>query len=86
MLLSNTREIAALKLAEKIRETIENLSFIVEQDIEQVTISIGVIASNPKFGDVSSDLLADADRGLYESKSKGRNCVTCIGELGLVSS
>ncbi|MBV8565257.1 MAG: GGDEF domain-containing protein [Methylobacteriaceae bacterium] len=73
-LLSNTGPEAALRVAERLRQAVEDLDFS-EGDVElRLSVSVGVAtASGPScdFG----DLLRQADHALYGAKSAGRNCV-----------
>ncbi len=59
----------ALYVAERIRKRVEELSSL------NFTISIG-IASYPQDGRTAHELIDFADKGLYESKAKGKNCVS----------
>lgn len=57
-------------LAEKLRSCVENTLF---NDIKNLTISIGVAEFE---GEITvKELLARADRALYQAKHNGRNCV-----------
>jgi diguanylate cyclase (GGDEF)-like protein len=69
----------ALRLAERLRWTIENS--VSTPDGKPVTISIGV-ATVGEDGDDFTALLSVADQRLYQAKKNGRNCV--IGRAGLV--
>ena len=71
VLLPNTDQQGAMSLAEKIRSEIETLT-VWEQII---TISIGVSTLSHEIYDHKS-LLSTADIALYQSKMRGRNCVT----------
>lgn len=62
--------------AERIREAIEAHNFTLDGLSIRVTISIGV-STAPGDGDSIKDLVAAADRALYEAKETGRNRV-CI--------
>ncbi|MFC1851975.1 diguanylate cyclase [candidate division CSSED10-310 bacterium] len=59
--------------ANRLREQIENLSFT-KQDLH-VTIS-GGIATAPDDSDDVKSLLIYADKAMYESKSRGKNCIS----------
>lgn len=64
----------AKEVAERIRAGVENISVDVNNTTTKVTISIGV-ASLPDDGKTPDELLAKADKALYEAKQRGRNCV-----------
>ncbi len=65
---------AALKMAEKIRQRIEDLSFEVDGKEPKITISIGV--SEVDFEDYDhTSVLERADEAMYEAKERGRNDV-----------
>lgn len=76
ILLSHTDE-KAYKLAEKCRETIQNLG-IEHKDSEVadvVTISLGIVTMLPTREYAPIDLLEAADYALYQAKENGRNQV-----------
>lgn len=65
---------AALKMADKIRQRIEDLSFETEGHKLNITVSIGV--SEVDFEDYDhTSVLERADEAMYEAKEKGRNRV-----------
>jgi diguanylate cyclase (GGDEF)-like protein len=67
----------AVKVAEKLRQQIENVEFRLSRTSEQsvrLTISLGV--TEVEKDDTVSAVLARADKALYESKFNGRNRVT----------
>lgn len=65
---------AALKMAEKIRQRIEDMSFEVEGKTLNVSVSIGV--SEVDFEDYDhTSVLERADEAMYEAKERGRNMV-----------
>jgi diguanylate cyclase (GGDEF)-like protein len=77
VILTETDLDGALLVAERIRETVENLR--IEHPASPVsrwvTASVGVSATVPtRDGDPEMLLLA-ADQALYEAKSAGRNCI-----------
>jgi diguanylate cyclase (GGDEF)-like protein len=75
VLLPETDIAGACVLAERLREEVESTHFALSGDGDiQMTISIG-IAVYPKDADTTEDLLAAADRALYEAKQGGRNRV-----------
>lgn len=74
MLLVDTHEGGALKVAEKLRQQVAQESFrLPHEQTLPVTVSIGVALHNghPDYQRV----LRSADEALYQAKHKGRNCV-----------
>jgi len=70
---------AAQSLAEELRENVAASRIRrgeVTQNIERVTISIGV--TQLAVGESANEFFARADRALYASKHSGRNCVTVL--------
>ena len=65
-----------LLVAERMRAAVAALTVAPPDGLHsQVTISIGVAACLPDASTASADLVATADRSLYEAKSAGRNTV-----------
>ncbi len=75
----------ALRIAEQIREAIEQTAFCHEKRSIQVTVSIGV-ASCPLHALNAPDLLEAADTALYQAKTRGRNRVCAAIQSPLVES
>lgn len=78
ILLPETRLEDAFKVADKIRQTIENTRIKRTKDqleIGRITISIGV--ARYQKGESILDFFQRADMALYQSKNEGRNRVTC---------
>jgi diguanylate cyclase (GGDEF)-like protein len=74
ILLPETTNAGALKLAEQIRKLVESHTFIFEGEEINLTISIGVSAT--LSGNLSVDeFIKMADDQLYKAKLDGRNCV-----------
>jgi len=80
LLLPNTDLAGALKLAEQLRERVEQLS----ADKWATTISIGVACLIPDMAGSPKDLIAAADKALYEAKEQGRN--RCVGVDGAMAT
>ena len=66
---------------ERMRRAVEELAIPHEwrEPAGVMTISVGIAAWDPAAGARPDDLLAEADRALYESKANGRNRVTAAG-------
>ena len=63
----------AIKIAERIRKTIESTPIIINDDKIRITVSIGVTKIDPKKS--FEDIFSVADQALYEAKKAGRNKV-----------
>lgn len=77
ILLSDTDGKAALKVAERIRQSVERLRVKYVEDEISVTISLGVSSLSIER-ETLHDLIAASDQALYEAKQKGRNRVEYI--------
>lgn len=77
VLLPETSQYAAFKLADRLRKTIQALAIPHEKSkvIPVVTISAGVSTIIPKRDDHIQELLKKADQALYQAKANGRNRV-----------
>lgn len=64
----------AAKIGEKIRILIQNTEVIHDENTVNVTVSIGITLVEPE--DTPDSLIKRADELMYESKKKGKNCVT----------
>lgn len=65
----------AVKFGERLRRAVESYPFAHESKRIPVTISIGVTAAPSPGVERVSELVARADRALYEAKAQGRNRV-----------
>lgn len=78
IILRGSSSAGARVMAERMREEVEALSFMLGRKAVAVTVSIGVAGSD-RFAEVSDPsgvaLLEAADKALYEAKDKGRNRV-----------
>ncbi len=75
VMLPNTGTIAAMEVAERVRRSIEHLSFDAMGEPVSTTVSIG-LATYPGMAADSQELLSKADQAMYMSKRSGRNRVT----------
>ncbi len=77
--LSDAPKRYSIKVAERIRKTIEETQFPNEhtQPLGKITVSIG-IASFPEDGNDLENLIKIADDNLYEAKNSGRNRIYYI--------
>lgn len=78
IVLPRTDTAGAYAVAERLRVAVAGLSLrkLAPAAPERVTISVGV-ASYPIHATTVADLIRIADEALYQSKSQGRNRVTC---------
>ena len=75
ILLSNTDQKGALKMAEVIRQKIASAKIQTEKVDLQVTVSIGVSTMLVGIDTKNNQLFAEADQALYHAKESGRNNV-----------
>jgi diguanylate cyclase (GGDEF)-like protein len=93
-LLPHTSALDAYGIAERIREHIAVMSLDVGDPPDgrqvRVTVSLGVAALGPDWsttgGNQLTDLLAAADRGLYQAKRAGRDRVCVVSDNAVVGS
>ena len=74
VLLLETNSQQALMVSERLRQVISNHVFVYEGNSISITISIG-IAQYPQDGHTINELVARADKALYQCKHTGRNKV-----------
>lgn len=75
VLLPNTPEDGAIRVAENIRKEIAGTSFRVADETLHLTISVGVYTATPDQADDTTEIFRRADEALYEAKGQGRNRV-----------
>jgi two-component system, cell cycle response regulator len=76
VMLCDTPARTALKIAERIRMSIENLDIVYDGQHLNLTISIGVAQFDQARDTTAKDLVDRADKALYVSKQTGRNKVS----------
>jgi diguanylate cyclase (GGDEF)-like protein len=82
IVLVDTAHDAAMRIAERIRHTIEDHVFEIGREARlSLTISIGV-ATCPDHGTSRDQILDAADKAMYRAKSEGRNRVSSAADLG----
>ena len=74
VILNRTQQDGAERVAEALREGIENVGRRLGYPLGAVTVSIGIAEYDPAHPS-SGDLLVMADRALYRAKAAGRNTV-----------
>ena len=79
ILLPSTNKSSALSIAQRIRESIENLRIKYKQNTLRVTTSIGVAVDLDTDKNLD-ELFLEADKRLYKAKENGRNLVA-IGKV-----
>lgn len=75
IIVPNTFRMDASYLAERIRQSVEELRVPYQNESLQVTISLGVAINDPKIVTSLDAIYKRADNALYEAKNSGRNCV-----------
>lgn len=73
VLLPNTDTEGASQIAEKLQQAVRNHQFSTDAGLLEITISIGVAHAEAGDYQVAEQLLAAADKALYEAKQAGRN-------------
>jgi len=76
IMLFHAMEINAVsKLAERIRQKVEQFEFSFEGTLIPTTLSIGICCSNGDNIDSLNSMIKQADDALYQAKNNGRNRV-----------
>ena len=75
IVLPDTSLSEAQKIAERIRQAIENLKVEINEIIVQTTVSLGVASLDQLEMKTLDDLVQISDQALYRAKADGRNCV-----------
>jgi diguanylate cyclase (GGDEF)-like protein len=83
VLLPNTDEAGAMRIAEQIRAAVQALQHRhVASSHHVLTVSIGVATARGDAMATSRELVNAADEALYEAKDAGRNRVLCYRPVG----
>lgn len=77
VVLPDTDNEGVLFVAERIRKSIEETEIRAYDTSLKITVSIGT-SSFPQDGKTPGELIDKADKALYHSKDRGRNCVTAF--------
>lgn len=75
IILPSTSLHAAINIAERLRQGIEEPALVFDEKTALVTASLGVDVYLPNDNDDVSSFVARTDACLYEAKDAGRNCV-----------
>jgi len=80
VILPDTDQDRAVKIAEKIRDAVKDLQIPskgTQVNHPYVTISLGIASQIPKMGQSIQDVIRQADQALYQAKAKGRDMSVC---------
>jgi len=80
IVIQNVNKETCLRVAERIRESIENETFDLDIKKVNVTASIGIYI--PEKEDLIEDIIYKADKAMYFSKNNGKNKVSFYKEKG----
>ncbi len=79
VIMPQTRKNVAIRIAERLRESVAQGRYLKAEPDRSITISLG-LAEYPSDATEPPALVEMADRALYISKERGRNRVTAVGE------
>jgi diguanylate cyclase (GGDEF)-like protein len=82
VLLPDTDLVGAERLAEKIRTTVGEASFILDDSLRPVRVTVSIGAA--QFAGNRKGFFKAADRALYRAKDHGKNCVVVDAESAVV--
>ena len=86
VILPNTSPEGAVEVAKKIRIQLQATALDPASYIRiPVTLSFGIAGVIPGSNSSSEDLIAEADRALYQAKVEGRDCIVCSADKTLQS-
>ncbi len=79
IILSETPEAGGCAVAKRLMASLaaRNIPHEHSKVSDRVTLSFGVAMRTPKAASTTHDLIAQADRALYEAKNMGRNRISC---------
>lgn len=82
IILPDTDSEGALFVANKLKTSLaqQKLPHQSSKVSDYVTFSMGIATQLPGLQETASIAIEEADRGLYQAKKQGRNCI-CLGEL-----
>jgi len=82
VILTDTGEKGAIEVVKRIQYCFEEKKIPHESSsvAPYITMSIGISSTVPQKGSNPEQLIHDADKALYESKERGRNCYTVFEE------
>ncbi len=75
IVLTEATQLGTRLFSDRLRKSIEEKLFKSGHDAMRLTASLGCAVSHPKVAVDARNLVRQADRCLYESKQRGRNCV-----------